>query len=119
MLASYSWGQQARRLASLPHGEREALVLRQLARVHPQLRTPGIIRQTASWSWDNHPYSSGAFAWFMPGQHTAFYRYVIAPEGRIYIAGEHASLTHTWMQGALESGLRATQQMLEAAQKSI
>jgi monoamine oxidase len=53
----------------------------------------------------------------MPGQHTALYRYVIAPEGRIYFAGEHASLTHTWMQGALESGLRATQQMLEAAQK--
>jgi monoamine oxidase len=117
MLASYSWGQQARRLASLPHAEREALVLRHLSRVHPQLRSPGILRQTVSWSWDNHPYSSGAFAWFMPGQHTALYRYVIAPEGRIYFAGEHASLTHTWMQGALESGLRATQQMLEAAQK--
>ena len=117
MLASYSWGQQARRLAALPHTQREALVLRQLSRVHPQLLKPAIIRQTASWSWDNHPYSSGAFAWFTPGQHTALYRYVIAPEGRIYFAGEHASLTHTWMQGALESGMRAVQQMLEAAQK--
>jgi monoamine oxidase len=43
---------------------------------------------------------------------------VTAPEGRIYFAGEHASLAHTWMQGALESGLRAVQQMLAAAQKS-
>jgi monoamine oxidase len=118
MLASYSWGQAARRLASLPHPERAAVVLQHLSRVHPQLRQPGILRQTASWSWDNHPYSAGAFAWFMPGQHTALYRYVTAPEGRIYFAGEHTSLAHTWMQGALESGLRAAQQMLVAAQKA-
>jgi monoamine oxidase len=44
------------------------------------------------------------------------YRHVIAPEGRIYFAGEHASLAHTWMQGALESGLRAVQDMLVMAQ---
>jgi len=118
MLASYSWGQAARRLASLPHPERAAAVLQHLSRVHPQLRQPGVVRQTASWSWDNHPYSGGAFAWFMPGQHTAVYRYVTAPEGRIYFAGEHTSLAHTWMQGALESGLRAVQQMLVAAQRS-
>jgi monoamine oxidase len=77
-----------------------------------------MIRHTASWSWDNHPYSSGAFAWFNAGQHSALYRDLIAPEGRIHFAGEHASLTHTWMQGALESGLRATREMLEAAQRA-
>jgi monoamine oxidase len=118
MLASYTWGQGARRLASLPAESREKEVLRHLARVHPQLSMPGIVRRTASWSWDNHRYSSGAFAWFMPGQHSSLYRYVIAPEGRIHFAGEHASLTHTWMQGALESALRAVQQVLEAAQKA-
>lgn len=118
MLASYSWGQAARRLASLSAESREAATLRHLSRVHPQLTMPGVVRRTASWSWDNHRYSSGAFAWFMSGQHTALYRHVISPEGRIHFAGEHASLTHTWMQGALESALRAVQEMLEAAQKS-
>jgi monoamine oxidase len=118
MLASYSWGQTARRLASLPHKERAALALHHLTRVHPQLAQAGIVRETASWSWDNHPLASGAFAWFNPGQHTTLYRDLIAPEGRIYLAGEHASLTHTWMQGALESGLRATREMLAAAQRS-
>jgi monoamine oxidase len=115
LLASYSWGQTARRLASLDHNARSALVLQHLSRVHPQLKEPGVIRETRSWSWDNHPLSSGAFAWFMPGQHTALHAALVAPEGRIYFAGEHASLTHTWMQGALESGLRATREMLEAA----
>ncbi len=117
MLASYSWGQAARRLASLPHPQRAAAVLQHLSRVHPQLREPGVVRETASWSWDNHPYSGGAFAWFLPGQHTALYRYVGAPEGRIHFAGEHASLAHTWIQGALDSALRAVQEMLAAAQK--
>jgi len=43
---------------------------------------------------------------------------VIAAEGRIYFAGEHASLSHAWMQGALESGLRAVREMLQAANGS-
>lgn len=118
MLASYSWGQAARRLASLDHPARAGVVLRHLARVHPQLRELGIIRETRSWSWDNHALSGGAFAWFMPGQHTELYADLIAPEGRIHFAGEHASLTHTWMQGALESGLRATREMLAASQRT-
>lgn len=115
MLASYTWGMAARRLAALMHKERSQLVLTHLARVHPQLSQKGIIRQTASWSWDNHPWSGGAFAWYMPGQYTALHKSVIAPEGRIFFAGEHASLTHTWMQGALESGLRAVREMTQAA----
>ena len=40
---------------------------------------------------------------------------IVAPEGRVHFAGEHASLTHTWIQGALESGLRAVREMLESA----
>jgi monoamine oxidase len=114
LLASYSWGQPARRLAALSHPQRAQEVLRHLARIHPQLERPGTVRQTASWSWDNHPWSGGAFTLFYPGQHGSLHAAVIAPEGRLYFAGEHASLAHSWMQGALESGLRATREMLEA-----
>jgi monoamine oxidase len=119
MLASYTWGQGARRLGALPHRERSALVIRHLSRVHPQLRQEGVLRRTASWSWDNHRWSGGAFAWYMPGQHTALHRHVITPEGRIYFAGEHASLTHTWIQGALESALRAVREMLGEGALSV
>jgi len=114
LLASYSWGQVARRWAAMSHTERSRAALGHLARVHPQLAQPGLVRRTASWSWDNHPWSGGAFAWFMPGQHTALHRHIVAPEGRIYFAGEHVSLAHTWMQGALESALVAVREMLAA-----
>lgn len=113
-LASYSWGQTARRLATLPHTQRSSLALTHLARVHPQLTRAGEVRRTASWSWDNHRWSGGAFAWFMPGQWSALHRHVVAPEGRIHFAGEHVSLSHTWMQGALESALIAVRAILSA-----
>jgi monoamine oxidase len=118
MLASYTWGQAARRLGALRADQREATALRHLARVHPQLVEAGMVIETRSWSWDNHPLTGGAFAWFNPGQHTDLHRHLVSPEGRIYFAGEHASLSHTWMQGALESSLRAIREMLEAAQRS-
>ena len=37
---------------------------------------------------------------------------VFDSEGRILFAGEHASLAHTWMQGALESAVTAVRAML-------
>jgi monoamine oxidase len=116
LLASYSWGQAARRLGSLAHTDRARTVLRHLTQVHPQLAERDLVQRTASWSWDAHPYAGGAFAWFMPGQHSALHRHIVSPEGRIHFAGEHASLAHTWMQGALDSALSAVKVMLQSTQ---
>jgi monoamine oxidase len=57
---------------------------------------------------------SGAFALFDPGQQTLLHDHLIAPEGRIHFAGEHASLYHAWIQGAIESGLRAAYEVHSA-----
>ena len=114
LLASYTWGQPARRMAALPSAERHQLTLQQLSKVHPQLANSGTMDKVVSWSWDNNPHSAGAFCWWAPGQHEALYRDVIAREGRIFFAGEHASLTHTWIQGALESALRVVQEIVSA-----
>ena len=50
-----------------------AVVARHLGKVHPQLLEDGMIAGAASWAWDTHPWSGGAFAWFHPGQHSALY----------------------------------------------
>jgi monoamine oxidase len=117
LLASYTWGHAARRLAALPHTARARLVMRHLSAVHPQLIQKGILRRTASWNWDTYRWSGGAFAWFLPGQHTALHQHLVAPEGRLFFAGEHVSLTHTWMQGALESALQAVRDMLASSRQ--
>lgn len=92
--------------------------MRNLSHLHPQVARGGLIENTVRWSWDTFKWSSGAFAWFQPGQHTALHKDLITPEGRIFLAGEHTSLDHTWMQGALESAQRAVKDMTAAATPS-
>ncbi|MFN7932519.1 MAG: FAD-dependent oxidoreductase [Bryobacteraceae bacterium] len=110
-LASYTWGQPARRLAALQPNERHRVVFQNVAKIHPQMADPTMVEKATSWGWDIHPWSAGAFSWMSPGQHESLYPELVRPEGRIFFAGEHASLTPTWIQGAIESGLRAVQQI--------
>jgi monoamine oxidase len=35
-------------------------------------------------------------------------------EGRFHFAGEHTSLNHRWIEGAIESGLRAAHEVHHA-----
>jgi monoamine oxidase len=65
--------------------------------------------------WQNDEFAGGAFVLFDPGQQTRLHQHIIAPEGRIHFAGEHASLAHRWIQGAIESGLRAALQVHRAS----
>ena len=59
-----------------------------------------------SHSWVRYPYSGGAFTMFKPEQATELSPHISSPEGRVHFAGEHASTTHGWIQGAIESGIR-------------
>ena len=40
---------------------------------------------------------------------------MIAPAGRLFIAGEHAGVLHTGMEAAMEAGERAALAILDAA----
>jgi monoamine oxidase len=105
ILASYTWSEDAQRWSSLSPAERIAQALENVARVHPQVTEE--FEVGASYMWHDDEFAGGAFALFEPQQQSLLYDSIIAPEGRIWFAGEHASLTHAWIQGAIESGLRA------------
>ena len=105
LLASYTWGIDAVRWAALPPHERVRQALENVAAVHPEVLDH--FELGTSKVWQDDPYAGGAFALFEPGQQTALYTDICKPEGRIHFAGEHASLAHAWIQGAIESGLRA------------
>jgi len=105
LLASYTWAEDAQRWDSLEPRDRIEQAIEDVSRIHPQ-----ILREFevgASKSWHDDPYAGGAFALFEPGQFTRLYEPMCAAEGRIHFAGEHASVYHRWIQGAIESGLRA------------
>jgi monoamine oxidase len=105
LLASYTWSEDAQRWGSLSPENRIIQALEDVEQIHPRIRDS--FEAGASKMWHDDEFAGGAFALFDPGQQTLLYDEIIAPEGRIYFAGEHASLYHAWIQGAIESGLRA------------
>ena len=61
--------------------------------------------------WGEDRFAGGAFAVFAPGQQATLHAHAAAPEGPVYFAGEHTSLKHAWVEGAVESGLRAAREV--------
>ncbi len=112
LLASYTWGQDALRWGAMGHDKRIEQALEDVEKIHPE-----IVREFevgASHSWYEDPFAAGAFALFEPEQQTRLHDTIVAPEGRILFAGEHCSLWHAWIEGALESGVKAAREIHEA-----
>jgi monoamine oxidase len=104
LLASYTWSEDAQRWGSLSPTDRITEALEDVAEIHPQIVDD--FEVGASKMWHDDEFAGGAYALFDPSQQTLLYPHMTAPEGRIHFAGEHASLSHAWIQGAIESGLR-------------
>lgn len=112
LLASYTWGQDALRWDAMDEETRLEEALEDVSRIHPWIRDE--YECGASCAWYDDPWARGAFALFAPGQLSELHPDIVSPEGRIHFAGEHASLHHAWIQGALESGIRAARAINEA-----
>jgi monoamine oxidase len=115
ILASYTWSEDAQRWGSLSPADRISQALEDVAVIHPKVLET--FEVGTSWMWHDDEFAGGAFALFDPGQQTLLYEHIIAPEGRIHFAGEHASLAHAWIQGAIESGLRAAHEVFTRSQE--
>jgi monoamine oxidase len=107
VLASYTWADDASRWDSIPAEDRYNVALAGLVDIYG----PGIKRfftgygQTQSWMEDYYAYGEAAV--FTAGQLTTLHPHIPTPEGRVHFAGEHTSLKHAWIEGAIESGVRA------------
>jgi monoamine oxidase len=112
LLASYTWSQDAARWGAMDPETRLEEALDDVLQIHPRVRE--VYEVGASHAWYNDRWASGAFALFAPEQQTQLQADIIRPEGRVYFAGEHCSLHHAWIQGALESGIRAAREIHEA-----
>ena len=112
LLASYTWDQDAARWGAMDEETRLEEALEDVSKIHPRIRD--VYEVGASHAWYDDRYANGAFALFEAGQQTQLQADIVRPEGRIHFAGEHCSLYHAWIQGALESGLRAAQAIHEA-----
>lgn len=64
-------------------------------------------------SWALDPWVEGAWTDLLPDQ-WSWFDIIRRPEGRIHFAGEHTSIWAGWMQGAIESGKRAAEEISPA-----
>lgn len=118
ILVSYTGGQRARDLGAMSEGDRQQLVLGRLGDLFGDL--DGQYAAGTSVVWHEDRFAGGGFACFEPGQMATLLPVAQRAEGRIHFAGEQTSAWHGWMNGALESGNRAAQEVnVAGAQESI
>ena len=105
ILGAYTSGRMALKVTYQSEAERARTMLELFERAHPGIREN--FETAVSHSWVSDSWSLGAAIEFKAGQLTAFDRFLRLPEKRIHFAGEHTSPWNGWMNGALESGIRA------------
>ena len=114
MLASYTWGDDALRWDSLTPDERYRYALDGVSAIHGEhIRQYYIQGATQSWLEDNYAYGEAAI--FAPGQLEHLHPHIAGSEGNVHFAGEHTSLKHAWIEGAMDSGIRTALEVNENA----
>jgi monoamine oxidase len=112
LMGSYTYGEEANRWTSRSPEDRVTQTLKYVAMIHPQVTREyekGVFKV-----WSEDKFSGGAFAVFEPGEEARLSAHMVTPEGPIHFAGEHTSFKkRTWIEGAVESGLRAAQEVHE------
>jgi tryptophan oxidase StaO len=110
LLVSYTIGPDADELGRLAPATRYQLVRQEVGRMHPGLREPGMILDSASQAWGDHRWNRGAAAirWSQDAATCAEQQAAAArPQGRLFFAGEHCSSKPAWIEGAIESAIDA------------
>ncbi|WP_096434499.1 flavin monoamine oxidase family protein [Alteribacter populi] len=110
--ASYSWGDNARLWESRTEEERIRQTLNYLSAIHGE-EVLDLYLGGATFSWDHNPFSAGCFAMYVPYQAANYPEIIKRPEGLMHFAGEHTSELHGWIEGAVESGIRAALEVNE------
>ena len=137
MLACYCWADDARKWDSMSHKDRYIYAIDNIAVAHApeDLQEQNRIKSLAVFdpdaspaegyadgiigaatvAWMQNPYAFGEAAIFSPGQLHLLQQYIEQPEWdeKAHFAGEHTSLKHAWIEGAIESGIRAALEVNE------
>ncbi|MGH9556623.1 MAG: flavin monoamine oxidase family protein [Terriglobales bacterium] len=118
ILLSYMFGDQGRKITLMPNDAQRIRYIRR----HLEKALPGLqenFEGGATKIWLNDPWARGAVAYPAPGQMIGLIPHTAPAEGRIHFAGEHTSAWTAWMQGAIESGLRAAREVNDAGTVSL
>ncbi len=103
--AAYTFGPDSYKFSSLPPEERLQEVLRQGAQVHPQYQQE--FENGISVGWHRVPWTNGCYGLWTEESRAEHYNNLCEIDGRIVLAGEHASRIPAWIEGAALSSMDA------------
>lgn len=126
IMAAYTFEQDATILSSLSSERQIRQAAEDLDRIFPEAKSLDLLEVGASQCFPSDELAGGsAFCYFGPLQKSQFLEAMCRPDWdhngdgryRCFFAGEQASYTHGWIQGAFEAGLRCVQQIWDVAVK--
>jgi monoamine oxidase len=101
MLGGYIWGPNAYEFTSLEPQQRVKLAVAYGAKLHPQYLKE--FETGVAVGWHRVPFTNGCFGNWSEKARTQHYKNLCQIDGRIVLAGEHASLIPAWQEGAVLS----------------
>lgn len=104
----YLNGGNADAVLGLPRADRGPRIVEQFEKDAPGLL--GEILSVSDFAWSEQPWIRGSFGGTPVGGGWMIREWT-APEGRIHFAGDFTTLKTGWVEGAIESGLRAAKQI--------
>jgi monoamine oxidase len=105
LLGCYIWGTSAMEFTSMSPEQRIQETLRQGARIHPQY--PKEFDNGFAMAWHRSPFTLGCMGVWNDDARAEHYDNLCTLDGRIALAGEHASFLGGWQEGAVTSALDA------------
>jgi monoamine oxidase len=105
LLGAYSFGPYAYEFTALDPAERVRRAVAYGARLHPQYAAE--FENGVAVGWHRVPWTLGCFGQWTDEARETHYRNLCALDGRILLAGEHASYLPAWQEGAALSALDA------------
>jgi len=112
VLEAHMKGEQAAKVAAMDPDAQIAFVLENLEKVQPGIGK--YVEGGTSYAWGDDPWAGGGYAWWKPGELTAWLPELAKAEGRIHFAGDQTSPLARTVEGALQSGVRAAGEVSKA-----
>jgi len=105
LLGAYTFGAYAFEFTSLPPAERVARAVEWGAQIHPQYKSE--FSNGIAVGWHRVPWVQGCAGGWTDEARAEHYKNLCQIDGRILLAGEHASYIPAWQEGGITSSLDA------------
>jgi monoamine oxidase len=113
LLGGYMFGAAALDFAGMTPEERVKTALAQGAKIHKQYSAE--FSNGVAVAWSRMPWTLGCCSMWSEESRKLHYKTLTTMEGRIVLAGEHASYVGCWQEGALLSAIAAVTQLHQRA----